>query len=491
MENKANLIDNIDPKETSLDINGVSEQQSVPTFDTLANSTKTTNTQDSAKRNLGTKDGKSQVIRCNDIEKIELDNTLSALVNADKLADEYQVPNIIIKSLFNLNFNKKKPYQNYGVVSGHGTIKDEEDDVSKFLLKLETQIFEFVLKSEQDSMKLSPMNSYYRLLSHQLAEYYRLGHILSNDGTSMVFYKINTSLINADDETKKHAKFDQSGNIKPLDFKDLKFDPREKLNRVKLAEIYKEYHEFFDNHQDSLVNDFDNLQLRPNPMMVPDYYHYNLRMKQRPRNSSFHNEENDEDDDDESEAQIIINEAESEESQQQSRKVKQKGTRMVYGSNENYVYQPYGYYDGQQVQQKIYPGAVPMIALPGAQIGAPTPYYYYPTMLPDYNRDHIPPNPVDTARDGIRSMPNQGIDAGLHSPGSSQRPGEMDMRNAAYTYQYYPIPGPPGPPGHMGIPYVYYGNGGGYYNRGGKRYGNRRGKGTRNGDGSVETSSKG
>lgn len=150
-----------------------------------------------------------------------------------ELCTHYAVPEILIKSLFDLNTRNRSD----------GSLTRSND--REFILNLEAEIIEFIMKPNVDSWKLTPLNSYYRLLTHKLAEYYNLGHILSNDGYSMVLFKINTSLINADDETKKKAKFDQEGNIRPLDFRNLKFDPKEKLNRVKLAELYRNYKDRF------------------------------------------------------------------------------------------------------------------------------------------------------------------------------------------------------------------------------------------------------
>lgn len=197
-------------------------------------------------------------------DRVELDEQLSPLENVEFLSKHYRISNILIKSLFNLNNKKIRKFPN--------TASDPIDDkVCRFILNLESEIIDFIIAPSVDSWKMHPLNSYYRLLSHQLAEYYDLGHILSNDGSSMVLFKINTSLVNADDETKKSAQFDPSGNIKPLDFNTLTFDPNEKLNRIKLADIYHSYREFFSRNynepeydqenNEHLVEDLQNLQL--------------------------------------------------------------------------------------------------------------------------------------------------------------------------------------------------------------------------------------
>lgn len=191
------------------------------------------------------------------LEKISFDSGNSDLENVEILSRHYNIPNILIKSLFDLNNKRKTQLMgSFGANGGSPKGSGAPGDVCKFILELEAEVIEFIVKPSVDSWKMKPLNSYYRLLSHQLADYYHLGHILSNDGSSMVLFKINTSLINADDETKKNAKFDQSGNIRPLDFRNLKFDPQEKLNRIKLADLYKTYQDVFDkNRYDTTSND--------------------------------------------------------------------------------------------------------------------------------------------------------------------------------------------------------------------------------------------
>lgn len=57
-----------------------------------------------------------------------------------------------------------------------------------FILSLEQDLISFI-NSNVDSYLLRPMNSYYRLLTHQTAEYYALGHSLHNDGISILVFK--------------------------------------------------------------------------------------------------------------------------------------------------------------------------------------------------------------------------------------------------------------------------------------------------------------
>ncbi|GMG33133.1 unnamed protein product [Ambrosiozyma monospora] len=136
------------------------------------------------------------------------------------LSSHYSIPEILIKSLFNLNGRSSNVTPMQQIPGGQQQQQTVSDDKC-FIENLESEIIGFIVKPNVDSWKLTPLNSYYRLLTHKVSEYYNLGHILSNDGYSMVLYKINTSLVNADDETKKTAKFDEDGNIKPLDFRNL------------------------------------------------------------------------------------------------------------------------------------------------------------------------------------------------------------------------------------------------------------------------------
>ncbi|TID15048.1 hypothetical protein CANINC_004719 [Pichia inconspicua] len=457
-----------------------------------------------------------------DIEEIELDETLSALANAEIMSKHYQVPNIIIKSLFNLNFNKKKPFTNrYG---NFGKSNSNEDDVSNFLLALEKQIVEFVLKSEQDSLKLSPMNSYYRLLSHQLADYYHLGHILS----SMVLYKINTSLINADDETKRHAEFDESGNIKPLDFKSLKFDPKEKLNRIKLSEIYERHKDFFEKYRDSLVNEFENLNLINSTPIIPYpdsfYPNSNLQSQLSTGNHRDINGRDSDFDDSEDDAEIIVGDDSSVSQNETDSNSKQRNRRRSKGYvhreyNNQYYYQPYGCYGGPPgshlTQQPIYPNVVPMpgvIPVASPPLGSPAvsaPYYYYPVM-PAVNTDNSREETSENAASCENTEDGSPVTPSTQSPGSPVGPQILNQATyspvvpmpslsgipqvlpnglginprGVYSYQYYPVPGPPG---SAPLPMMYYDNNNGYSNRGGKRY-NRRGRHGRHGDKFVETS---
>ncbi|CDR39158.1 CYFA0S03e00276g1_1 [Cyberlindnera fabianii] len=57
-----------------------------------------------------------------------------------------------------------------------------------FIVSLEQDLLNFI-GSHTDSYLLRPMNSYYRMLTHQTAEYYGLGHSLNKEGNSIVVFK--------------------------------------------------------------------------------------------------------------------------------------------------------------------------------------------------------------------------------------------------------------------------------------------------------------
>ncbi|OUM55029.1 hypothetical protein BVG19_g4504 [[Candida] boidinii] len=165
-------------------------------------------------------------------------------ITIKEIKETYNVPEILIKSLFKFDNNTtdKEVGQSNENNSSSRTTNNSNNLVNdkKFILNLEQEILEFLKNSSIDSWKLVPLNSYYRLLTHKLSEYYNLGHILSNNGYSMVLFKINTSLINADSEIKKLASFDKNGNIKPLNYRNLRLNLNEKLNKYKLFELVKE-----------------------------------------------------------------------------------------------------------------------------------------------------------------------------------------------------------------------------------------------------------
>lgn len=157
----------------------------------------------------------------------EIDENSSWLELIKKISVHFNVPEILVKALLEMNRNS--------------TPHDNNDRT--FILDLEEEIINFIRLPNVDSWKMVPLNSYYRLLTHKISEYYQLGHILSNDGFSMVLFKKNTSLINADESTKRNAKIDQRGKVLPLNFEDLNFDPEEKLDRISLKAIYETFNE--------------------------------------------------------------------------------------------------------------------------------------------------------------------------------------------------------------------------------------------------------
>lgn len=151
------------------------------------------------------------------------------------IATRFGVPEILVKALLEMN---RVETTNNSSSSSAEPVSDRS-----FILDLEQEIVGFIQAPNVDSWKMVPLNSYYRLLTHKISEYYQLGHILSNDGFSMVLYKKNTSLVNAEDSVKRNAQMDTHGKVKPLSTTELTFDPEEKLNRVSLREIYNAFHE--------------------------------------------------------------------------------------------------------------------------------------------------------------------------------------------------------------------------------------------------------
>lgn len=114
----------------------------------------------------------------------------------ESVCEELDITPILYKSLFN------------------GNPKDRF-----FILRLERDLRSFI-SSETVSWRLQPLNSYYRLLVHQIAAYYAMGHILLKDGASMVIFKENTSIVNGN-------------NISKTDPSDID----SKLKKIKLSDI--------------------------------------------------------------------------------------------------------------------------------------------------------------------------------------------------------------------------------------------------------------
>lgn len=64
----------------------------------------------------------------------------------------------------------------------------QDGKIRMFLLLLEKQLLKWI-DSNLNSLELEPMNGYLRLLSHKMAEYYKVDHTSNMDGTSVVWYK--------------------------------------------------------------------------------------------------------------------------------------------------------------------------------------------------------------------------------------------------------------------------------------------------------------
>ncbi|AOA61042.1 hypothetical protein PP7435_CHR1-0624 [Komagataella phaffii CBS 7435] len=118
------------------------------------------------------------------------------------ICEKYEITPILYVSLFNENPNDRF-----------------------FILKLEKDIVDFINTPAVESWKLNPLNSYYRLLTHQIAGYYNLGHILSKDGSSMVIFKKNTSKVNTEENSKNKQKA---------------ISPEERLSKTRLSNIPNE-----------------------------------------------------------------------------------------------------------------------------------------------------------------------------------------------------------------------------------------------------------
>lgn len=77
----------------------------------------------------------------------------------------------------------------YGLTSAMVTALFKKPNDRLFLIQLENNIITF-MDSNMDAFELQPMNSYYRLLSYQVAQYYKLKHSLANaQQASVILYK--------------------------------------------------------------------------------------------------------------------------------------------------------------------------------------------------------------------------------------------------------------------------------------------------------------
>ena len=59
-----------------------------------------------------------------------------------------------------------------------------------FVLRLEKALLALLRNNSLQSIQLDPMNSFYRMVCHKVAEYYDIGHTASADGSSVVYFKL-------------------------------------------------------------------------------------------------------------------------------------------------------------------------------------------------------------------------------------------------------------------------------------------------------------
>jgi len=64
-----------------------------------------------------------------------------------------------------------------------------------FLLGLERSIEEFMKANTTDTLELGLMNSYQRLLAHRLGDYWKLTHVVDENGKSVIFFRSHWSKI--------------------------------------------------------------------------------------------------------------------------------------------------------------------------------------------------------------------------------------------------------------------------------------------------------
>ncbi|CAI4057179.1 hypothetical protein SKDZ_04G0540 [Saccharomyces kudriavzevii ZP591] len=75
--------------------------------------------------------------------------------------------------------------ENWGLTPAMETGLFQKPQDRIFIIELENSIVSFI-NSNTESFQLRPMNSYYRLLSHQIAEYHNLNHVLARTQDSCV-----------------------------------------------------------------------------------------------------------------------------------------------------------------------------------------------------------------------------------------------------------------------------------------------------------------
>ncbi|PWW75277.1 hypothetical protein C7212DRAFT_296451 [Tuber magnatum] len=68
-----------------------------------------------------------------------------------------------------------------------GALENQRDRL--FVIKLEQDVIDFIEKNSSDVFDMPPINAYHRLLTHKMAEYYRLTHVADTSGTSVRLYR--------------------------------------------------------------------------------------------------------------------------------------------------------------------------------------------------------------------------------------------------------------------------------------------------------------
>lgn len=60
-----------------------------------------------------------------------------------------------------------------------------------FILRREQAILHLLSTPQVQSMELDPMNGYFRLLSHKVADFYQIGHSSTGDAGTVIYYKLH------------------------------------------------------------------------------------------------------------------------------------------------------------------------------------------------------------------------------------------------------------------------------------------------------------
>ncbi|KAL3230153.1 RNA-binding suppressor of PAS kinase protein 1 [Nakaseomyces bracarensis] len=81
-------------------------------------------------------------------------------------------------------------YEELGLTPAMLTALFKRPHDRQFVIDMEASVLNFV-DSKQNSLELRPMNSYYRLLSHQIAEYHHLRHVIArNNESCVILFKV-------------------------------------------------------------------------------------------------------------------------------------------------------------------------------------------------------------------------------------------------------------------------------------------------------------